>query len=154
MSKRAILNTINSLEEHFTLRIFAIFNENELDTRFIKSNILKYINKQDLEIHQNKYMDFFSITDFIKVIKMYIEVEDKYLDKEFDCCYSKKSNLVDIANIINNLDSYKVNLNIGDISLGSNYTGNYAYRYDLNYRGLKKSIEDMFNILKNTYLNL
>jgi dTDP-4-dehydrorhamnose reductase len=149
ISKSLISNIINSLDKHYNLRIFAVFNENELETRFIKSNILKYLKKQDIIIHQNKLMDFFSFNDFIKVIRMYIEVDDIYLDKTFDCCYSKKNSLLDIANIINNLDTYSVAVNIENKSQGDSYIGNFFTRYDLQYIGLEKSIEGMYEVLKN-----
>lgn len=150
MSKSLICNIIDTLDDHYNLRIFAVFNENEIETRFIKSNILRYLNRENIIIHQNKFMDFFSFTDFIKVIKMYIEVESPYLNKTFDCCYSKKHTLLDIANIINGLDDYKVSINIEDKEImGSSYTGKCIMRYDLNYKGLKNSIEDMFKVLKN-----
>ena len=155
MSKSVISNIIDSLDKHYNLRIFAVFNESELETRFIKSNILRYLNKEDIVIHQNKFMDFFSFTDFIKVIKMYIEVESAYLNKTFDCCYNKKYTLLDIANIINNLDNHKVNINVIDNeSIGHRYTGECNMRYDLYYKGLKNSIEDMFKILKNSLTTL
>lgn len=150
MSKSVISNIINSLDDHYNLRIFAVFNENELETRFIKSNVLRYLNKEDIVIHQNKFMDFFSFADFIKVIKMYIEEKSSNLSKTFDCCYDTKFTLVDIANIINTLDEYKVNINVIDNeTLGYNYIGECNTSYKLNYKGLKNSIEDMFKVLKN-----
>jgi len=150
MSKSIIFNIINSLDDHYNLRIFAIFNEDELETRFIKSNVLRYLNKEDIIIHQNKFMDFFGFADFIKVIKMYIQEQSSNLNKAFDCCYNTKFTLVDIANIINNLSDYKVSINVTDNEgMGDEYIGEYSTIYNLNYKGLKNSIEDMFNILKN-----
>lgn len=149
MSKSLISNVIDSLNNHYNLRIFAIFNEHELETRFIKSNILKYLNKEDLVIYQNKLMDFFSFSDFIKVIKVYIEAEEPYLNKTFDCCYNKKYSLLEIANIINNLDTYKAAIQIKEESLDTPYIGNCITIHDLSYKGLEKSIEDMFKVLKN-----
>jgi nucleoside-diphosphate-sugar epimerase len=154
MSKSLISNAIDSLNNHYNIRIFAIFNEDELETRFIKSNILKYLNKEDLVIHQNKLMDFFSFSDFIKVIKMYIEVEELYLNKTFDCSYSKKYSLLEIASLINNLDTYKAVIQIKEESLGNPYIGNCTTRYDLNYKGLEKSIEDMYEVLKSKFNTL
>lgn len=152
MSKSVISKVIDSLDNHFNLRIFAVFNENELETRFIKSNILKYLNKDDIVIHKNKFMDFFSFNDFIKVVKMYIEVESHYLNKTFDCCYSKKYTLFDVANIINNLDSYKVDIiTLDDSGMDESYTGECILRYDLNYKGLENSIKSMFIGLKNKF---
>jgi hypothetical protein len=155
MSKSIISNIIDTLNDHYNLRIFAVFDESELKTRFIKSNILRYLNKENIVIHQNKFMDFFGFTDFIKVIKMYIEVESSYLNKTFDCCYNKKYTLKDIANIINSLDNHKVDINVIDNeTMGSRYTGVCIMKYDLNYKGLKNSIEDMFKMLKNKSNNL
>lgn len=150
MSKSVISNTIDSLDNHYNLRIFAVFNENELETRFIKSSILRYLNKEDIVIHQNKFMDFFSFADFVRVIKMYIEEQSFNLSKTFDCSYDTKFTLVDIANIINTLDEYRVNISVIDNdTLGSNYIGECNMNYKLDYKGLEKSIEDMFKVLKN-----
>ena len=154
MSKSIIANTIKDLNEHYNLRIFAIFNENELETRFIKSCITNYINKKPINIHQNKYMDFFSMDDFIKVLKLYIEADELSLDKCFDCCYKQKNTLLDIANIINNQDVYKVDINIIDTKIGRDYTGNAITRYDLSYNGIKNSIKKMHNMLKNSSCTL
>ena len=154
-SKRIIANIVNDLYDHYNLRIFAVFNEHELETRFIKSNIVRYLNKEDLIIHQNKYMDFFSFDDFIKIVKMYIEEEAGNLKKTVDCCYNKKYTLLDIAKIINNLDNHKVNTTVLNVeALGSEYTGVYCANYKLNYKGLENSIKDMFKSLKTKYSSL
>ena len=45
LSKK-IINDLTKPEPNFyNIRIFAVFDENELDTRFIKSNIKRYLNK-------------------------------------------------------------------------------------------------------------
>jgi dTDP-4-dehydrorhamnose reductase len=155
MSKNIISNTIKPLKEHYNLRIFAVFSENELNTRFIKSNILRYLNKKNLIIHQNKFMDFFSLNDFIKVIKMYITAETIHLDKTFDCCYNKKYSLLDIANIINSLDDYKVNINIlNSLTTSPSYTGNNPTKCNLKYYGLESSIRKVFKALKKNKLQI
>jgi nucleoside-diphosphate-sugar epimerase len=148
ISKRQIANKINALDNHFNIRIFAVFNENEINTRFIKSNIIRYILKQNLEIHQNKFMDFFSIYDLIQVLEMYITTSKEDLDKEFDCCYTDKKNLVEISTLINKLDNYSVAVNINRNGLGEPYVGNCNSKYNFKFKGLEKSIEEMFKILK------
>ena len=46
-----IINRIIKHEPNFhNIRIFAVFDENELNTRFIKSSIKKYINKTPIKI--------------------------------------------------------------------------------------------------------
>lgn len=59
MSKKFIASSIKKTPNFYNLRIFATFDENEMDTRFIKANILKYLNKQPILIHTDKIMDFF-----------------------------------------------------------------------------------------------
>jgi nucleoside-diphosphate-sugar epimerase len=148
ISKKLIANKVNVLDDHFNLRIFAVFNANEINTRFIKSNIIRYLAKQNLEIHQNKFMDFFSIYDLVQVIKMYITTDSEQLNKEFNCCYEDKKSLVDISTIINNLDDYNVGVNVNHGGVGEAYVGNYNTECKLKFKGLEKSIEEMFKILK------
>jgi hypothetical protein len=62
----------NNIDGFFNLKLFGVFDENELNTRFIKSNLLRYINRENMVIHKNKFMDFFYIEDLVKVVKHYI----------------------------------------------------------------------------------
>ena len=43
-----IRQSILEKENFYNLRIFAVFDENEWDTRFIKTNIRHYINKKPI----------------------------------------------------------------------------------------------------------
>ena len=71
-SKNTIRKSILEKNHFYNLKIFAIFDENELDTRFIKANIIRYINKEPIQIHQDKYMSFFNILGNFYKIKMII----------------------------------------------------------------------------------
>ena len=51
LSKHVIRESILGQDNFYNLRIFAVFDENELNTRFIKTNIKNYINKQPLEFY-------------------------------------------------------------------------------------------------------
>ena len=68
LSKYVIRQSILEKENFYNLRIFAVFDENELNTRFIKTNIKNYINKKPITIYQDKYMDFIYMPDLIKII--------------------------------------------------------------------------------------
>ena len=57
LSKRAIYESIQDKDNFYSLRIFGIFDDKELNTRFIKANLLKYIQREKLIIHKNKRMD-------------------------------------------------------------------------------------------------
>lgn len=148
MSKKIISDIINLFDEHYNLRVFGIFDENELNTRFIKSSIINYINNKDIVIHKNKYMDFFSFKDFVSVLEQYV-ISSAKLPKTFDCCYSKKYTLSEIAIIINSLENKKSKIRILEKGYDKAYTGNGHNEFNLNYTGLEKSIQNMFEVLKN-----
>ena len=46
LSKKVIANSILNLDNFYNIRIFGVFDENELETRFIKSSIKKLIKKE------------------------------------------------------------------------------------------------------------
>ena len=105
LSKKVIADAMSHREGFYNLRIFGVFDENELDTRFIKSNIKRYLNKEAIQIFEDKMMDFIYMKDLITLVEHYINNDD--LPKEIDCMYpGNKSYLYDIAEIINKLDNY------------------------------------------------
>jgi nucleoside-diphosphate-sugar epimerase len=67
-SKREIANKIQNYDNFYNLRIFGVFDENELNTRFIKANLIRYLKKEPMVIHQNKIMDFFYMKDLISLV--------------------------------------------------------------------------------------
>jgi GDP-L-fucose synthase len=105
-SKREIAESIETTENFYNLRIFNAFDENELLTRFIKANILRYIKKEPIIIHANKIMDFIYMPDLISTVEYYMTNTD--LAKDINCCYEEKYTLKTIANMINSLDTHKV----------------------------------------------
>ena len=132
LSKRVIAKSILEQENFYNIRIFAVFDENELDTRFIKGNIKRYINKEPIIIHQDKFMDFFYMKDLVSLVDYYIQSENP--PKEIDCSYSESKTLFDIANMINNLDTHKVHITFNQNEVGEKYCGNSNIL--LNYIGL------------------
>lgn len=141
-SKRDITAIVNNTDNWFNLRIFAVFDENELDTRFIKSNIIRYIKKEEMLIHKDKIMDFFYMKDLISLVDFYIK-NDK-ISKEVNCSYHNKFTLTDIANMINDLSDYKVPINVQQSGLD-------FYCEDSNLPiqtiGLKNGIEETYKKL-------
>lgn len=141
-SKKDITAIVNNTDNWFNLRIFAVFDENELDTRFIKSNILRYIKKEPMLIHKDKIMDFFYMKDLISLVDFYIK-NDK-ISKEVNCSYHNKFTLTDIANIINDLSDYKVPIKVQQSGLDF-----YCEDSDLPIQtvGLKTGIEETYERL-------
>lgn len=148
LSKHVIRESILGQDNFYNLRIFAVFDENELNTRFIKTNIKNYINKQPLELYHNRKMDFFYMEDLVTLIKHYIF--NNNLPKEINCCYDDLVSMLDIIDIINGLDSYKVDINFKVNTYGINYIGDFT-DLGLNYVGLKQGIKNVYNKLKDEY---
>lgn len=160
MSKSIISKFIEGLPYFYNIRIFGIFDENELNTRFIKANIKKYLNKEPLIIHQNKEMDFFYMEDFLSIIQYYVKSNYKntFLPKIMNCSYDKKYTLLDIAEYINNLGDHKCNIELQNPSLGTSYIGESTMWYMdytkipfINFLGLEKGIEKVYLKLLHEY---
>jgi nucleoside-diphosphate-sugar epimerase len=139
LSKKSIAKSILDQYNFYNIRIFGLFGEGELETRFIKANLNRYFNHQPIEVYQNKFMDFFYIEDLWKVVKYYVDI--KYPPKEIDCCYGDTMiSLVDIANMINELDDHKVEIVIKNEHPSDNYIKENPSTIELDYIGLKKGL--------------
>jgi UDP-glucose 4-epimerase len=144
LSKKVIANSMLEQDNFYNIRIFGVFDENELDTRFIKGNIKRYINKEPMVIHQDKVMDFFYMKDLISLVKHYIEKDD--IPKQIDCSYTNLYTLSNIVDIINTLDEYIVDIHV----LEEGMSGYYGVENKLlNFVGLKEGIKEVYNKLKN-----
>lgn len=144
LSKKVIARSIEGINNFYNLRVFAVFDENELDSRFIKSCIKRYINKEDMEVHNSRKMDFFYMQDLIKVVEYYINNDN--LPKEYNCCYEKKYSLLEIAMMINKLDNYKVAI-CSQNRTHIDYLGCYR-QIGIDYIGLEEGIRLTYNKLK------
>lgn len=144
-SKSIINKLVRKYDNFYNLRIYGVFDEQELDTRFIKGNINNALQGNPIKIHQDKLMDFIYMPDLISIVKHYIE--GKHLPKEIDCIYDDTVSLSNIAQQINNLTINKVPINILDPSPGQNYIGIYN-ELPIAYVGLEQGIKNVYNKLK------
>lgn len=142
-SKKVVYSSILGKDNFYNLRIFAVFDENELDRRFIKANIINYINKTPIDIHCNKSMDFFYMKDLVALVKYYIESDSP--PKEVDCCYQKSKTLFEIAKYINTLSSHEVPIN-RRTKQDSSYCGSYL-DLGIPYIGLTGGIKETYKKL-------
>jgi GDP-L-fucose synthase len=146
ISKKAIAEIVNATENWYNLRIFGVFDQNELSTRFIKGNILRYLRKKPMMLHGDKIMDFYYMNDLMTLLDHYIQTTT--LDKTVNCSYNEKYTLTYLANFINNLDNHKVPVIIestGDLQF---YCGN-AHNVSITEVGVKQGIINTFNYLKD-----
>jgi nucleoside-diphosphate-sugar epimerase len=150
LSKRSINAQIQTTPNFYNLRIYAVFDENELETRFIKNNLLRYINKQPLVVHQNKFMDFFAMVDLAEVVRYCCEHNNKNLsDKIIDCCYDKKYSLLDIVEYINSKSNHTCKIHIENEGMGDAYTGFSSTMPIVPLTGILQNIDSMYTKLIN-----
>lgn len=145
-----IINELMKLDpKSVNIKIYAVFDENELDTRFIKGNILRYINKENIVIHQDKQMDFFYMEDLISLIEWLInQCEEEFPIQEINCSYLEKYNLTQIAEIINSLGDYKVNIIVENEGLSPDYCAPHPIM-PFKLIGLEQGIKKIYTYLKN-----
>jgi GDP-L-fucose synthase len=148
-SKKIINECVQKKNNWYTLRIFGVFDENELDTRFIKGNIKRYINNESMIIHQDKLMDFIYMEDLINLIEFYIL--HKPGNRDLDCVYNKTISLKHIAQQINQLSNYQVPINIEKENMGDCYIGFNNGLPTTFIIGLEQGIRNVYNKLKNEH---
>jgi GDP-L-fucose synthase len=144
LGKYVIKESISVTPNFYNIRIFGIFDENEVYVRFVKHSILRYINKHPIIVFKNKKMDFFYMEDFLLIVKFYILEND--LLKEIDCTYSETKTIVDVAEIINMLSDHRVDIVIVDED-EKDYCGKYT-PINLNYVGLDQGIKNVYERIK------
>lgn len=147
LSKRVIAKSISQIENFYNIRIFAVFDENELETRFIKSSITRYLKQEPIIIHNDKVMDFFYMKDFLKLVNHYINNDN--LPKEIDCTYSESYSLSEIAQKINCLGSNKSDIIFQSSLNAHGYVG--VYTELLNYVGLDNALKEVYKKLKKKF---
>ena len=143
-SKSIINKLVHRYENFHTLRVYGVFDENENDSRFIKSNIKKYINKEPMIIHQDKLMDFIYMPDLVSIVENVIlgNIEEK----EVDCVYKDESSLSRIAGLINNLTNHKVFIVYDNYKTTEPYIGT-PEELPVAFIGLEQGIKNVYNKL-------
>lgn len=148
-SKIIIAKDIDIRPNFYNIKIYGVFDENELDTRFIKANIKRYINGEPMQIYQDKAMDFFYMPDLVELVKFYIEEENPPTTSV--CSYPMTLSLSGIAFLINTLeDGRAVKVEITNIGVGVPYRSfKVAPTLEKPYIGLLEGIRRTYNKLKN-----
>ena len=150
LSKNIIAKLINSANNGINLRLFGCFNHDEEPTRMIRSNIINYIKKNPIIIHQDRYMDFLYIKDLSNLILQILNNNINLQNiKDINIVYKEKHTLSNIANLINTLDIHQVPIIIENNQSGVNYCGNGDIFDTIGvnniglYEGLKQCYKEM-----------
>ena len=148
LSKSIIAKLMQPHQKRLNLRIYGVFDENELDTRFIKSNILRYINREDFVLHEDKLMDFIYMQDLVAIIRSVLRQQKngyQWTQDVIDCVYKQKYKLSEILQIINELSDYKVTIPDAPYAK-ENYIGSMSWIH-IDSR-LSEAIKDVYHKLK------
>jgi len=144
-SKYCIYKRSLSIVHMVNLRIFNIYHDQEEPDRFIASCLKAKYNNSKVTIFEDKYFDFFSARDFIKVLDYFIKNYYKVLllPKTVNLCYKKKQKLSEIANlIIQNTSNIIVEISESN----NNYCGNSTLLYSLNL-DIHSSLEESLSVI-------
>jgi GDP-L-fucose synthase len=147
-SKSIISESIKYKTNFYNIIVYAVFDENELDKRFIKANLLRYINREPMMVSSDRKMTFFYMEDLIKLVNHIIDTDQKKLFHLNWASYTQDHSLLEIANMINNLEDYKVDIYLSD-KKEIDYVSEFNAGYLLNYVGLKEGILRTYNAIKN-----
>ena len=139
LSKNVIAKKALTASNFYNLRIFGCFDENELDSRFIKTCILKSKRNETIAIHEDKIMDFFYMQDLISIVKYTLSTPRLY--KDINLSYQVKYKLSEIAQKIITQNNSKSHIVIQNQN-GLNYNGNFKKISSLPIRleGLEKGL--------------
>lgn len=148
MSKHVIRQSLLGQPDFYNLRVYAVFDENELPTRFIKMSINNYINREPIVITQDKYMDFFYMKDFVRLVNHYIISDTP--DKEVDCTYFRTPSLRRIADKINTLGQHEVEVHHIAQGLTYSYSAPYPRKeLPIEVYGWERGVELTYEALCN-----
>lgn len=129
MSKFFIASHLRQTPNTYNLRVYGLFDENELETRFIKTVIKNSIRRNASSIVSPLHMSFMYMPDFITMLRDVIDGNIPNTVREFDCVYPVSSHgmptLTDIAEYIQILafGPFKVYNMILDNTGPTYYTG-------------------------------
>ena len=147
-AKSLITQRARQLNHVQILRFFNVFGPTSQKDMFTSANIRNYINRKEIVVFQDKYMDFFGIDDTKTVVDLYLK-KAKILPKEINLVYEDNLMLSDVANMINELSDYTVPVKIEKNGMQNAYCGS---GYLLNTMGI--GLKGLKHQLRSTYEHL
>ena len=150
LSKYLITHRCRQYNHVYNLRFFNVFGAQAPKDMFTTANITNYINKREIVVFRDRFMDLFGLLDAYKVIDLYLK-GDKDLPKELNLVYPQVTLLSEVAGMINNLSDHKVPIDILESGYDRAYcaSGGELSKLNLNLDGLEKSLEYVYQSLKN-----
>ena len=147
LSKNLITRRVNDLNSNiYNLRLYGCFGFFEEEQRLFRSIFNKISKSEPIEIHQDKYMDYFYAQDVGKVIEYLSNNLNQSIKKDYNLCYEKKYRLSELSFKIKSLTNHKQDVIINNTDLGFSYTGSNdrLAKLKIDLTGLDKGIENCY----------
>ena len=150
LSKYLITHRTRQFNHVYNMRFFNVFGACAPKDMFTTANIINYINKREIVVFKDKFMDFFGVNDAWKVIDFYLKSDRSELPKELNLVYPETRRLMEVADIINELSDHKVPVDVLEPGMDRAYcaSGTELYRLGLELDGLQKSLEYVYTSLR------
>jgi len=147
-AKYLIAHRARQLNHVYTLRFFNVFGPTSQQDMFTSANIRNYINKRDIVVFKDKYMDFFGISDTKKVLDLYLEKAQE-LPKDINLVYGTTQTLCDVAEMINNLSDHKVPVDVLERGTDKAYcgSGRTLSTLDIKLDGLQHELKNVYDYM-------
>jgi GDP-L-fucose synthase len=116
-SKNIISRATKAKDNFYTLRLFGCFGSQESSIRLFK----RYLSGQ-LQLVQDRYFDYISISDFSKIAEYYCVNENKI--KDLNCVYKEKFLLSQILKKLKTIKNVKYDI-LTDSKIYNSYTGGH-----------------------------
>ena len=143
-SKYCIAQRVVNHPRGRNLRVWGCFGEHEEPSRFFANNVKNYINKEPITLIKDRYMDFIYAADLYKIVSYFLNMKERTHVKDVNCVYEVKYRLAEIAELINNLDDYKVEVTTEGQYPEHSYCG-APNDLGLDYIGLEQGIREWWS---------
>ena len=116
---------------------------------FTSANIKNYINKREIVVFKDKYMDFFGISDTKKVLDLYLE-KAKELPNDINLVYGTTQTLSEVGEMINDLSDYKVPIDVLERGMDRSYcgSGRTLSTLDIKLDGLQHELNNVYEYMR------
>ncbi len=152
-AKNEIARDVVSTENFYNLRIFGCFGELENENRFLKIAFAKNLESEQIDINDNKEMDFVHVDDLSKVVSFVSKnYSHRTIPKDINVVYSEKVSLSEMVNMFIPIEErrseVKINAALGLDYSGSSSTIDSIESLNFSSLSLKNSLTAYYNQLK------
>lgn len=136
LSKNIIARTCQMVDKFYTIRLFGVFDSTEPDFR-----LLKRCQTQSEIMVQNVKFDMISASDFLRVLRHYVENDN--LPQDINCVYQHKQDLESIVTRFASIHNTKLRIQVQTPADPKHYTGDGSLLAELkiDLAGLDQGLE-------------